>query len=71
MSLFFRLKAIYRRATLRCLCGLGCLIGLNLFFPITGMLFELNYVTCSIAGLLGLPGVGALLILHSLLSGFV
>lgn len=50
------------------LCGLGCLIVLNLLSAYTGMLFELNFVTCAVVGLLGLPGIGALLIVHCLLA---
>ena len=48
--------------------GLGCLILLNLLSPLTGMLFELNVLTISVAGGLGLPGVGALLVMHCLLA---
>ena len=50
------------------LCGFGCLIVLNLLSPYTGMLFELNVLTCAVVGLLGLPGIGALLIVHGLLA---
>lgn len=51
------------------LCGFGSLIVLNLLHPITGMLFELNVLTCAIVGTLGLPGVGALVIAHYVLGG--
>ncbi len=53
---------------LNTLCGFGCLIILNLLEPFTGMLFELNLLTCAVAGALGLPGLGALLIVHCVLG---
>lgn len=54
---------------LNALCGFGSLIILNLLHPITGMLFELNVLTCAIVGTLGLPGAGALVIAHYVLGG--
>ncbi len=48
--------------------GLGSLIVLNLLSPMTRMLFELNIFTAAVAGGLGLPGVGALLVAHFILS---
>ena len=48
--------------------GLGCLIVLNLLNNLTGMVFELNVLTISVAGGLGLPGVGALLVMHCILA---
>ena len=53
---------------LNALCGLGCLLILNLLSPITGMLFELNILTTAIAGALGLPGVALLLVAHVVLN---
>lgn len=54
---------------LNALCGFGSLIVLNLLHPLTGMLFELNVLTCAVVGSLGLPGVGALVIVHHVLGG--
>ncbi len=48
--------------------GLGSLIVLNLLSPFTGMLFELNILTGAVAGALGLPGLGCLLVAHFILS---
>ena len=56
------------RVLLSAVCGLGCLIVLNLLSPLTGMLFELNALTAAVAGFLGLPGVGCLLVAHFILS---
>jgi pro-sigmaK processing inhibitor BofA len=53
---------------LNALCGLGCLLVLNLLSPITGMLFELNILTTTVAGALGLPGVALLLVAHVVLN---
>ena len=50
------------------LCGLGCLLVLNLLSPLTGMIFELNILTASAAGFLGLPGVGLLIVAHCILA---
>ncbi len=60
-------RLIYK-ILLNALCGLGCLIVLNLLSPVTGMLFELNFFTCAIVGTLGLPGLGTLLIAHCILA---
>ena len=60
-------KLMYK-LLLNALCGFGCLIILNLLHSYTGMLFELNLLTCAIVGVLGLPGVGALLIAHCILA---
>lgn len=51
---------------LNALCGFGCLIVLNLLSDVTGILFALNFFTCAVVAVLGLPGIGALLIVHSL-----
>ena len=50
------------------LCGLGCLLVLNLLSPVTGMLFELNILTAAVAGGLGLPGIALLLVAHVVLN---
>ena len=57
------------KVLLNALCGFGSLIVLNLLHPLTGMLFELNVLTCAIVGTLGLPGTGALIIAHYVLGG--
>ena len=48
-------------------CGLGALALLGLLEPVTGIALPLNRFTAFCAGLLGLPGVTALLILRLLL----
>ena len=48
-------------------CGLGALALLGLLEPITGISLPLNRFTAFCAGVLGLPGVTALLILRLLL----
>lgn len=53
---------------LNALCGFGCLIVLNLLGSRFGLLLDLNVLTCAVAAVLGLPGLGALLILHCLLA---
>ena len=50
------------------LCGLGSLLVLNLLSSRTGMLFELNILTAAVAGGLGLPGVGLLIVAHCVLA---
>ena len=71
-ALLLYLSAIPARAgwklAVSALCGLGCLIVLNLFRSLTGMVFELNVFTISVAGGLGLPGIGALLVMHCILA---
>ena len=42
--------------------GFFCLWILNLVSPVTGVVFEINFVTCLIAGLLGIPGIILLVI---------
>ena len=53
---------------LNALCGFGCLIVLNLLGTRFGLVVDLNVFTCAVAGVLGLPGLGALVILHCLLA---
>lgn len=48
-------------------CGLGALALLGLLEPVTGIMLPLNRFTAFCAGVLGLPGVTALLILRLLL----
>ena len=48
-------------------CGLGALALLGLLEPVTGIALPLNRFTAFFAGVLGLPGVTALLILRLLL----
>ncbi len=48
-------------------CGLGVLALLGLLEPVTGISLPLNRFTAFCAGVLGLPGVTALLILRLLL----
>ena len=56
------------RLLLGSLCGLCSLLVLNLLSPVTGMLFELNVLTAGVAGFLGLPGLGLLLVAHCVLA---
>ena len=48
-------------------CGFLCLFLLNSISGFTGIYFPINYVTVAIAGFLGLPGIGAMALLHYLL----
>ena len=41
-------------------CGFVCLWLLNLASPVTGIAFPINAVTVLTAGVLGLPGIGAM-----------
>lgn len=48
-------------------CGFLCLWLLNSVSGFTGLYFPINNVTAIIAGFLGLPGIGLLAILQSIL----
>ena len=48
-------------------CGFICLFLLNLLSGITGIVFELNFITAAIVGFLGLPGIVLLLVVQYLL----
>ncbi len=39
------------------LTGFGCLWLLNLLSGLTGLVFEINFVTCLVVGFLGIPGI--------------
>ena len=56
------------KLTLSAAGGMGCLIVLNLLSSLTGMVFELNVLTAAVAGALGMPGLGCLLIAQFILS---
>ena len=44
------------------LCGFACLWLLNLISGFTGIFFPINFITASIAGFLGIPGIVFLII---------
>ena len=48
-------------------CGFGCLWLLNSISVFTGIRFPINAVTALIAGFLGLPGIGVLVVLQYVL----
>ncbi len=48
-------------------CGFLCLWLLNSVSAFTGLRFPINYVTAIIAGFLGLPGIGLLTIVQTIL----
>lgn len=48
-------------------CGFLCLWLLNSISGFTGLYFPINSITAIIAGFLGLPGIGLLAILQSIL----
>lgn len=48
-------------------CGFICLWLLNSISGFTGLYFPINYVTAIITGFLGLPGIGLLAVLQSVL----
>lgn len=48
-------------------CGFASIVLLNLLAGFTGIAFALNWVTAAVVAVLGLPGVGALLIVRYLL----
>lgn len=48
-------------------CGFVCLWLLNTVSGFTGLYFPINSVTACIAGFLGLPGIGLLAIIQSVL----
>ena len=47
-------------------CGLVMLVLVNLLAPLTGVTFDLNFVTAATAGFLGLPGILLLFVVHFL-----
>ena len=57
----------FRSVLAGAVCGLGALALLGLLAPVTGIIVPLNRFTAFCAGILGLPGVTALLILQMLL----
>lgn len=48
-------------------CGFVCLFLLNLLSGITGMVFELNFLSSLLVGFLGLPGIVLLILSRFLL----
>lgn len=64
--LFIKLIATPMRLVLKLLintaCGFVALFLLNMIAEITGIVFEINFLTSAIVGILGLPGVALLLV---------
>lgn len=64
--LFIKLIATPMRLILKLLinaaCGFVALFLLNMIAEITGVIFEINFLTSAIVGILGLPGVALLLV---------
>ena len=52
---------------LNSLCGFLCLWILNSISGFTGIRFPINAVTAAVAGFLGLPGIGLLALLQTVL----
>lgn len=48
-------------------CGFVCLFLMNMLSGITGIVFELNFATAAIVGILGIPGILILLAFQFLL----
>lgn len=44
--------------------GIGALFAVNILTPITGVALAANYITISVSGIFGIPGVIALLFMH-------
>ena len=63
--LFSQMKLIWKIAV-NSLSGFVCLWLLNLASGITGIVFEINLITCLLVGFLGIPGI-ILLVLGQLL----
>ena len=63
--LFSQMKLIWKIAV-NSLSGFICLWLLNLASGITGIVFEINLITCLLVGFLGIPGI-ILLVLGQLL----
>lgn len=59
--LFSQMKLIWKIA-INSLSGFICLWLLNLASGITGIVFEINFITTLIVGFLGIPGIILLLI---------
>ena len=59
--LFSQMKLIWKIA-INSLSGFVCLWLLNLASGITGIVFEINFITTLIVGFLGIPGIILLLI---------
>ena len=65
---FIRLLAapikILGKLAINSLSGFVCLWLLNLVSGITGIVFEINLITCLLVGFLGIPGIILLVIKH-------
>ena len=59
--LFSQVKLIWKIAV-NSLSGFICLWLLNLASGITGIVFEINFITCLLVGFLGIPGIILLVI---------
>ena len=59
--LFSQVKLIWKIAV-NSLSGFACLWLLNLASGITGIVFEINFITTLLVGFLGIPGILILLI---------
>ena len=61
-SLLLPIRTVWKIA-IHCICGFLCLWLLNTAAPFTGIVFPLNAVTVSAAGILGLPGIALIAVL--------
>ena len=66
--LFSQVKLIWKIA-INSLSGFICLWLLNLASGITGIVFEINFITTLLVGFLGVPGIILLLMLIPLTKG--
>ena len=63
--LFSQVKLIWKLAV-NSLSGFVCLWLLNLASGLTGIVFEINFITALVVGFLGIPGIVLLLVLQFL-----
>ena len=63
--LFSQVKLIWKIAV-NSLSGFICLWLLNLASGLTGIVFEINFITALVVGFLGIPGILLLLVLQFL-----
>jgi len=69
-ALFWLIAAplrLFWKLVVNALCGALAVVLLNLLARYTGVAFALNWLTAAIVAVLGLPGVGALLVIRVLL----
>lgn len=64
LAVSFKSGHFIKSVMLTLISGIGALFAVNILTPLTGVAISLNYISLTVSGIFGIPGVIALLFMH-------